>query len=85
MADMSLDIKHMPSGIGGYHKLLVAVCEISNYVVAVPLIDEESSTIFEAVFYRITCVFGNPKTLIVDEAATLDSHFMRAMHKALGI
>ncbi len=50
-----------------------------------PLVDEESSTIFKAAFYILSCVFGNPRSLIVDEAVTLDSHFMRAMHKAFGI
>ena len=39
MQDLSIDIKTMPQGFGGYHLLLVITCDQTNFTIAVPLRD----------------------------------------------
>ena len=39
------DIKYMPKGIYDYEFLLIAVCEITEFVVAVPLIKHDAISI----------------------------------------
>ena len=36
MKDLSINIKTMPQGYGGYHLLLVITCDQTNFTIAVP-------------------------------------------------
>ena len=40
MMRFSMDIKHMPPSELGFSKLLVCVCEFSNWIVGIPIADE---------------------------------------------
>ena len=35
--DLSIDIKTMPQAFGGYHLLLVIMCDQTNFTITVPL------------------------------------------------
>jgi hypothetical protein len=85
MARISADIKYMPKSGLGYHHILLCTCEISNYVVGVPIKDLTSVTIAEALFYHVICVFGPPKSFIIDEAKSLTSEVMLAIYASLNI
>ena len=37
MQDLSIDIKHMPMALGGYHYLLVITCDQTNFTIITPL------------------------------------------------
>ena len=50
MARVSMDIKEMPKSILGYTCILVCVCEYTNWVKAIPLVDQKSGTIADAIF-----------------------------------
>ena len=50
MARVSMDIKEMPRSILGYTCILVCVCEYTNWVKAIPLVDQKSGTIADAIF-----------------------------------
>ena len=39
MQDLSIDIKTMPQAFGGYHLLLVIICDQTNFTITVPLRD----------------------------------------------
>ena len=67
MARMSMDIKEMPKSILGYTCIPVCVCEYTNWVKAIPLVDQKSGTIADAMFFRIICEYGTPKAIICDE------------------
>ena len=45
MARISMDIKVMPKSILGYNCILVCVCEYTNWVKAIPLVNQEAGTI----------------------------------------
>ena len=85
MARFSMDIKHMPPSILGYSKMLVCTCEFSNWIVAIPIINEQASTIAEALFFKIICQFGTPKAIICDEAPAFTSELMMSYFHALNI
>ena len=85
MMRFSMDIKHMPMSKMGFSKLLVCTCEYSNWIVGIPVRDEQASTIAEALFYKIICMFGTPKAIICDEAPAFTSQLMKNYFHALNI
>ena len=52
MQDLSIDIKTMPQAFGGYHLLLVITCDQTNFTIAVPLRDQQTQMIAEALIHR---------------------------------
>ena len=67
MARISMDIKVIPKSILGYNCILVCVCEYTNWVKAIPLVNQEAGTIAGAIFFRTICEYGTPKAVICDE------------------
>ena len=85
MAYLSADIKYMPKGIYDYEYLLVLVCEITGFIIAIPLIKHDAVTISHALLDRVIFIFGPPKTLIIDEDRALSSKVMHYILDALKI
>ena len=85
MAKVSMDIKEMPKSILGYTCILVCVCEYTNSVKAVPLVDQKAGTIAEAIFFRIICEYGTPKAIICDEGPAFTSDLMKMYFHAMNI
>ena len=69
MQDLSIDIKTMPQAFGGYHLLLVITCDQMNFTIVVPLRDQQTQMIPEALIYRVIYLFGPPRQIVCDEAA----------------
>ena len=53
MSSISADIKWMPLSNQGFNYILFATCEISNYVIGIPIQKANAVTIGEALFNRI--------------------------------
>ena len=51
MQGQSIDIKTIPQAFGGYHLLLVIICDQTNFTIAVPLRDRQTQTVAEALIY----------------------------------
>ena len=85
LSRMSMDVKHMMPSKFGYNHILLCTCEISGYVIGIPIQDCTSITIFEAIFFKICCIFGKPKTLIFDEGAGFTSKLMKELLSYLRI
>ena len=47
--------------------------------------DVTSVTLFEVIFFKIICLFGNPKKLIFDEAKGQTSKVIMSLYESLGI
>ena len=77
MARISMDIKVMPKYILGYNCILVCVCEYTNWVKAISLVNQEAGTIADAIFFRIICEYGTPKGAICDEGPVFTSDLMK--------
>ena len=71
MSKISADIKWIPLSNQGFNYILFAICEISNYVIGIPVQKANAVTIAEALLNRVVYQFGPPKTLIIDEDRTL--------------
>ena len=85
MAYLSADIKYMPKGIYGYEFLLVVVCEITGFIVAIPLVKHDAISIAHALLDKVVFLFGPQKTLIVDEDRALSSKVMHFILDALKV
>ena len=79
MQDLSIDIKTMPQAFGGYHLLLVIMCDQTNFTIVVPLRDRQTQTIVEALIYRVIYLFGPPRWIMSDEAAEFTSAIIQAI------
>ena len=85
MARVSMDIKEMPRSILGYNCILVCVCEYTNWIKAIPLVDQKAGTIADAIFFRIICEYGTPKAIICDEGPAFTSDLMKMYFHAMNI
>ena len=79
MQDLSIDIKTMPQAFGGYHLLLVITCDQTNITIMVPLRDQQTQMIAEALMYRVIYLFGPPRWIVCDEAAEFTSAIIQAI------
>ena len=57
MSYISANIKYMPKGIYDYEFLLIAVCEITGFVVAIPLIKHDAISIAHALLRQCISYF----------------------------
>ena len=76
MQNLSID---MSQAFGGYHLLLVITCDQTNFTIAVPLRDQQTQTIAEALIYRVIYLFGPPRWIVCDEAAEFTSAIIQAI------
>ena len=79
MQDLSIDIKTMPQAFGGYHLLLVIICDQTNFMIAVLLRDQTAQMVAEALIYKVIYLFGPPRQIICDEATEFPSAIIQAI------
>ena len=79
MQDLSIDIKTMPQGFGGYHLFLVITCNQTNFTIAVPLRDRQTQMIAEALIYRVIYLLSPPRWIVCDEAAEFTLAIIQAI------
>ena len=85
MARFSMDVKHMPKSNLGYAYILVCTCESTNWIVGIPIADEQAETIADALFYKVICTYGTPKAVICDEGSAFTSNLMQVYFHTLNI
>ena len=61
MAYLLADIKFIPRGIYGYEFLLVVVCEMTGFIVAIPLVTHDAISIAHALLDKVVFLFGPTK------------------------
>ena len=79
MQDLSIDIKTMPQAFGEYRLLLVITCDQTNFTIVVPLRDQQTQTIAEALIYRVIYLFGPQRWIVCNEAAEFTSAIIQAI------
>ena len=77
MTRISMDIKQMPIN-RGYSHILVLSCEVSNYMVALPLSSTRTQHILEAFQRGYLAYFGPPTHIICDQDPAFTSSLMEA-------
>ena len=84
MTRISMDIKQMPVN-RGYSHILVLLCEVSNYMVALPLSSTRTQNILEAFQRGYLAYFGPPTHIICDQDPAFTSSLMEAFVTQLNI
>ena len=84
MTRISMDIKQMPVNRGYLH-ILVLLCEVSNYMVALPLSSTRTQNILEAFQRGYLAYFGPPTHIICDQDPAFTSSLIEAFVTQLNI
>ena len=84
MTRISMDIKQMPVN-RGYSHILVLLCKVSNYMVALPLTSTRTQNILEAFQRGYLAYFGPPIHIICDQDPAFTSSLMEAFVTQLNI
>ena len=81
MARVSADLKWMPSSIYNMNYILLCICEVTGYMIGIPIRDAKALTIADALIERICYHYGAPKTLIIDQDRALSANVMLHIYK----
>ena len=84
MTRISMDIKQMPVN-RGYSHILVLLCEVSNYMVALPLPSTRTQNILEVFQRGYLAYFGIPTYIVCDQDPAFTSSLMEAFVTQLNI
>ena len=66
LSKISMDIKDMPNQDDGYTSILLILCEVSNYIVAIPIKNHQAAHIVEKIKDGFVKYFGMPRQIICD-------------------
>jgi hypothetical protein len=67
LTKLSMDIKHMNTSSDGYNFILILLCEVSNFIVAIPLKKAQTKEICKAIMNGYIKYFGTPTHIIGDQ------------------
>ena len=81
--NLAVDLKKMPMGIIYHEFLLIATCEKTNFVHAIPMQNRQTETIANALLHRVCCLTGPPTKLSIDQDAALTSVVIKEMLTSL--
>ena len=81
--NLAVDLKKMPLGIIYYQYLLIATCEKTNFVYAIPLQDQKTQTIADALMHRVFFLTGPPTKLSIDQDSVLTSQVIKELLTSL--
>ena len=81
--NLAVDLKSMPKGFLNYEHLLIATCEKTNFVYAIPLQNKKTQTIAKALIHRVFLLTGPPTKLSIDQDSALTSQVITEVLKSL--
>ena len=84
MTNISMDIKQMPAS-NGYTHILVLLCEVSNFMVALPLFSTKTPHILDVFQRGYLAYFGPPACIVCDQDPAFTSSLMEAFSTKLNI
>ena len=68
---LAVDIKYMPEGFDGFKYIILATCEQTNFVFAIPTKERTACAVSDALIHRIFTITGPPQYLSVDKDKAL--------------
>ena len=81
--NLAVDLKKMPLGILQHEYLLIATCEKTNFVYAIPLQNRKTQTIADALLHRVFFLTGPPTKLSIDQDSALTSQVIKELLTSL--
>ena len=70
-------------GILNFEHLLIATCQKTNFVYAIPLQNKKTQTIVDALIHTVFFLTGPPSKLLIDQDAALTSQVIKEVLKSL--
>ena len=77
LANVSMDIKYMPKSTKGYSYMLIILCEITNFLVTIPLKQATAPEVCKALVEEFIAYFSTPVRIVCDQ----DPAFMSSLCK----
>ena len=74
LTHISMDTKHMPPSKDKYNCILVILCEVSNFIVTVPMKTATALEICNAIMDSFMGYFGTPIRIVCDQDPSFMSH-----------
>lgn len=84
MSEISADIKYMIEGTHGYKFFFLASCNITRYVMGVPLRKADAPSVADAIL-KIVFTFGPPRLIIIDKDSAFTNSLTKLVYDALRI
>ena len=81
--NLAVDLKKMPMGILYYEFLLIATCEETNFVHAIPMQNRKTQTVADALLHRVCCLTGPLTKLSIDQDSALTSQVIKELLTSL--
>ena len=81
--NLAVDLKSMPKGFLNYEHLLIATCEKTNFVYAIPLKNKKTQTIADTLIHRVFLLTGPPTKLSIDQDSALTSQVITEVLRSL--
>ena len=81
--NLAVDLKKMPMGIIFHEFLLIATCEKTNFLHAIPMQNRQTETIANALLHHVCCLTGPPTKLSIDQDVALTSVVIKEMLTSL--
>ena len=81
--NLAVDLKKMPLGILYYEYLLIATCEKTNFVYAIPLQNRKTQTIADALLHHVFFLTGPPTKLSINQDSALTSQVIKELLTSL--
>ena len=79
------DLKVMPPSYHNHKYLMVLVCNITRYVILVPLQSKDAKTVAEAILQRCVFLFGPFKNFVSDQGREWDNSVLAYLFEALKV
>ena len=68
---LAVDIKYMPEGFDGFKYIILATCEQTNFVFAIPTKERTACAVSDTLIHQIFTITGPPQYLSVDKDKAL--------------
>ena len=85
LTHISMDIKHMHPSKDIFHYILVILCEVSNFIVAVPMKTATAPEICIVIMDSFIEYFGTPIRIVCDQDPVFMSHLTQGLLHTFGI
>ena len=85
LTKISMDVKEMVNSTNGYKYILVILCEVSNFMVALPLRSDTAKEVCDSLMNGYVKYFGTPTHIICDKDPSFMSSMCGYFYQQLGI
>jgi hypothetical protein len=85
LTKLSMDIKTMQTSESGFEHILILLCEVSNYMVAIPLKSASAVEVCQAILSGFVRYFGTPTHIVCDKDPAFMSTFCEYFFQQMGI